>query len=1298
MADVDKLVVSIESDSQKAVSGIEALATSLGKLKSATSGGLGLSSIAKGLETINSSVDKMGNVTNKLSGLARAVKELNALGNVKVSASIGNQITKISEALSKLNVGDGATKIQELVTALKPLETLGKSSLGTTVNALNKLPEAIQKIDMRKLHGQVDALTRTFRPLAEEMQKIANGFNAFPSRIQKLIKENNNLSNSNNKTSESYINLWAKMRMAYNTIRTGARYIGKAINESMEYTENVNLFNVAMGEYADEARTYAEEAGEIMGIDPGEWMRNQGVFMTLATGFGVVSDRANTMSKNLTQLGYDLSSLFNMSYEDAMLKLQSGLAGELEPLRRIGFDLSVARLQQEAYTLGINKKVAAMTQAEKAELRYQAIMTQVTTSHRDMARTLDMPANQMRVLKSQIVQASRAIGNIFIPVLQAVLPYCIAFFKVIRMVADAIAKLVGFKELTADLDGMDSLASGADDYSSALGGAADNAKKLKQYTMGFDELNVIDPNAGSGSGSGAGVGGGSGFDFELEEYDFLGKKSMSKVNEIVEKIKENLSTVLTITAGIGAAIAGWAISKVVTMASALAKIAGLKFSGLTIITGLTLFLQDLTTLKRYIDDFRENGASFYNVSGMISTFAGLVGDALIMLGNVKLGGALKVIEGIGQLVGSIKDMSDNGINWDNAMSAINGLSNIAIGIGIFTGNLKLTGWAMAIQGFATVIQEIATNWEAIKKGDWSGVDKAALVIGVIEAIGGIVIALDVFSKLKKTKTISNTAGDIANVGTIVGDVGTQTSTLTAKLKTLATNLAWGTLIIAEVAVAAGIIVGSIWGLGLMLEQVGLAWQPVIDNGETVSTAMVLGISYLVAIGLVTATLGTLGGAMCGQIAIGIAILAELGVATGLFLVEIWGIGKGLDEINKAWKPVIKDSKTVEKAIAKGTTLLVAVGVVAAALGMATVATAGALPLAIGLGTALLVELGIAFKAFCDSLVDVANKLSKDLHPALADLNDILPDLNTEMKSFTEFMIKFAEMTVSYTKSSAVAGFSATVDSIIGFFTKDPIKALANDVKKQYDQSVELNENLDLANPEIKDAIDGLKTYKKRIDSLKEVAETIDISDMSTTVFTNLVDVGKEVASFGKQMKSYYDKIKDIKVATMDNMVNCINDVIDFAVRIKDEVDTKALDKFTTAINNLTKAVKDLPTSKTLTIKAIYQTSGTPPKQYATGGFPSTGELFVAREAGPEMVGSIGRKTAVANNDQIVEGIAYGVSVANSESNTLLREQNGLLREMLAQEKGVYLDGKYITKSVEKHQRERGRQLVTGGAY
>ena len=87
-----------------------------------------------------------------------------------------------------------------------------------------------------------------------------------------------------------------------------------------------------MGEYAESSKAYAEEVQAVMGIDPSEWMRNQGVFMQMASGFGVVAEDAALMSKNLTQLGYDISSFYNISIEEAMTKLQSGVAGEIEPL------------------------------------------------------------------------------------------------------------------------------------------------------------------------------------------------------------------------------------------------------------------------------------------------------------------------------------------------------------------------------------------------------------------------------------------------------------------------------------------------------------------------------------------------------------------------------------------------------------------------------------------------------------------------------------------------------------------------------------------------------------------------------------------------------------------------------------------------------------------------------------------------------------------------------------------------------------------------------------------------------
>ena len=1237
MADIDSLSIQISSDATNAEGGIQALADSLEKLKRATSGGLGLTSVSKGLDKVREATDRMGNITNKLNGLSRAVSELTKLGNIKVSASIGNQITNIGTALSTLNIGNGADKITELVSALRPLETLGKSSLSTTVNALNKLPEAIQKIDMRKLHGQVDALTRTFRPLAEEMQKIANGFNAFPSRIQKLIQENEKLNNSNKKLKTSYTELYSKLRMAYSTIRTLTKGIASCIKQSTEYIENVNLFNVAMGEYRDEAREYAETVGNAFGIDPGEWMRNQATFMTLATGFGVVGDRANTMSQNLTQLGYDLSSFFNLPYEDMMQKLQSGLAGELEPLRRIGFDLSVARLQQEAYALGIKKKVSAMTQAEKAELRYHAILTQVTTAQGDMARTLEQPANQLRILKAQINQAARSIGNMFIPVLKTVLPYLIAFTRVIKAIADRIAWLFGYVEETADLSNMDSLTSGADDYSDALGSAADNAKKLQKYTMGFDELNVIDPNQGSDD-SGVGGIGGNGFDFDLKELEKITKEFKTKAEEIY--------------------------------------------------SNLTLSVKDI-----FLDWSDLTGEQ---IAKKITTGLLALGGALIGFSMGGIGGALVGITigaGLGVLISATDINNDGTLSTEEIMKLVED-SLLFAGAGI---GLKLGGWKGGLLGI-TIGISLKLGITSIKSMLEEGVNPqnaTQLILSVLGTVGGIIGAIKLFNTKHKSPI-----PDVETAGKTIGDTSTGTSTLTGKLKDLAKNLALGVVIIAEVVIGAAIFVGGIWLIGEMLDEVGKAWKPVIENGGTIALAMAIGTALLVGIGIAAFLLGTAttgsGGTIAAAIGIGMAMMLEIGAATALFLAEIWVVGKLLDEIGQAWQPVLDNGDTIAKGIGIGTGLLIGIGVVTALLGAATVASAGALPVAIALGTALLAELTWAFKEFCDNLIDVADKLSDDLHPALKKLTKILPDLNDEMEDFTEFMTEFAEMTVEYTKNSAIAGFSATVGKIVDFFTKDPIKALSEDVYKQYEQSKTLNENLGLANPELETAISNLSIYKTRIADLKDVAGTIDTSNISTDAFTNLVTIGKKIADFGGEMKKYYEKIKDIKTVTMDNMVNCINDVIDFAVRIKNEVDTTAIDNFTDAIKRLTTAVQNLPTSKTLTITAIYNTSGTAPKQYATGGFPETGQMFVAREAGPELVGNIGRKSAVVNNEQIVSSVARGVADANSEQNSLLREQNTLLRAMLEKEGNVYLDGKKVTASVEKHQRERGRTILVGG--
>lgn len=575
--EIQGLEFQIVNDSTSAVQGIDALRNALSRLKTACgNSSASLSGTAKSIRELSNSLKGLnsGDAPQKITRLAKALTTLSQVGNVKISSSIANQLTAINTAIAGLKWTDG-DKVTTLVNGLLPLSNMGKANLTSFTTQLSKLPKVIEDLeaaDIDKFTQQMKDLAAAMKPFADEMQKVSNGFSAFPSKIQKLITSTEKYNASASKATSTTRNFTSGLKAlnvaaAAVAFRKISHFIAQAVTESNKYQEDLNLFTVALGQYAAEAQNYAEKVSEVLGIDPAQWLRNQGVFNTLLTGFGDTAERAQLMSRNLTQLGYDLSSFFNISIEDAMQKLQSGISGELEPLRRLGYDLSQARLEQTALNLGIKESVANMTQAEKAELRYYAVMTQVTTAQGDMARTLQAPANQLRILQAQITQAARAIGNIFIPALNAILPYAIAVVKAIREIANAIANLFGFTLTDVDYSGVGKLASGTGAVADNLGSAAGSAKELKKYIAGFDELNVLPSNSNAGSGGGAGGAGGGGFDFDLPTYDFLGDAVETRVDEIKDKLKP----LLVIALAIGAAFAGWKIGKSVTAAIATLK-------------------------------------------------------------------------------------------------------------------------------------------------------------------------------------------------------------------------------------------------------------------------------------------------------------------------------------------------------------------------------------------------------------------------------------------------------------------------------------------------------------------------------------------------------------------------------------------------------------------------------------------------------------------------------------------------------------------------------------------------------
>lgn len=1369
--EIQGLEFQIQENSAGAVAGLENLKKALSGLKSVTGSSVkGLDSTSKSIRELKNALSGLnsGDMSRKLTQIASGLRALEQVRGVKISSSIPNQLNALNAALKNVRWTDG-DKIRTLVDGLRPLSELGRANMTSFINQLGKLPaliDELEKADVDKFTRQMKELADAMKPFADEMQKVSNGFSAFPSRIQRLIASTDRYNNSVNRATtgtKAWSNALTGIKLStvlYASNRIGAALAGYMYQAS-EWEGIMYRFGRAFGKEAEENYKWINRLNAELQINVQQFMQYASIYGTMLKGFGVAQKDAAAMAMNYTELTYDIWAGYNdiyKSFEDAAVAVRSAIAGEVEPIRRAGFTIVDSQLKITAANYGIAYSTQSASEELKSYLRYLTLIDQAKAQDLigTYAREMTTAEGLMRTLRQQLTSLSQAFGSFLLPALVKVLPYVQAFVELIGEAIAALAQLFGIDLKPVDF-GVSSGASAAGDMADNLGDAAGAAKKLKQYTAGFDELNVFDPNQGAG-GAGAGVSGG-GYEGEFDIGKLWDESIFENINSQVDELKENLKGVLSTVTSIAAGILAWKVAKDFLAALKLLKELNSKNFAFKLdfkVLGLSMFLADLKEFERYLKDFLDNGPTFQNVAGMISSFAGMVGDALIMLGGLKVGGALKVIQGIGEIVIGISDIAENGVNAENALTVIRGLTNIAIGIGVFTGNIKLAAWSVAIQGFTTIIREIATNWDAIKQGDWSGVDKVALIIGGLEILGGLVVALDVFSKLKGISNLGNATTAMNTLSNATGTIDTTVSTqLSPKLKSLAKNLGLGVVVIAEVAAAAIIFTGAIAIMGFELEKVGEAWEPVLENGETVVSGIALGTALLAGVGLAAYALGTGGKTIALNIGIGTAILLELGVAAGLFIIEVWAIGKGLDEIGQAWQPVLDNGETIAAGIGLGTALLVGIGVVTAALGAATVASVGLLPIAVGLGTAILVELAAAFVLFTESLVAVADELNFNLAPSLRSLNGTLPQLTEDMSDFVDFMSAFAGEIGSYTDSMGGITWDSIVSGFQKLFAGNPIGDFADDVNAIYTDTKSLNDELRLANPELRTAVTLLTQYAALMEQLGILTQENGTANLATGIFTNLQVCGEQLVTgfstgMTNKMPLIQANVEQIKTTLDTNFNTLVDGVVqkwqtglntmntdfttfrtntllgftDFQTQM-----TTGMDDFTTtfpkgwssmwrgmtntaiiqwnstlnamergmnnairSLNNVIRQINKVSKFTGISLSYFSEISVDRIQYMAEGGFVDEGQLFIAREAGAEMVGAMGRRTAVANNDQIVEGISAGVSVANDG---VIAAIYALMNIIEDKDLSVSIGDDVIGRSYDRYNRSRGVRVNSG---
>lgn len=1210
---IDELIIGIDSDASKALQGLKSMVDTLNQVSAPT-------------ETAVKSLRKLKKVLEAINGLSVNVKGLS-----------------------------------ELTNALKEMSEFDISNLKKLPNALKKLSE----VDIASLVPQIQALADAMRPLSQVMKDIAAGYAALPKNIRAYVNAANSAQSATQKKLLTFAQLYIKLRLIFNVFRTAVNAVSEWVDAANTYIEDMNLFSVAMGRYAESARNYAQEVANVMGIDPGAWMRYQGVFQTLATGFGVAGDRAAVMSQQLTQLGYDISSFYNIDVQDAMLKLQSGLSGELEPLRRIGYDLSQARLEAEALSLGIQKNFSDMTQAEKAYLRYYAILTQVTQAQGDMSRTLEAPSNQLRILKEQAAQAARALGEIFVPALNAILPYAIAVMHVIRDLASEIAAAFGFEmpkvdysDLSTSVNITDNLSSGMEDVADGIDHANTSAKKFSRTLAGFDQLNIV----GSVTGGGAGGGGanidtsGGGFDWNklpLPTYDFIGDSVSERVAAIEEKIKGAIPIIKFFGALLAGALATVGIIKLISKFKEFVKL--LKTSATaakTLKTALGIGLM-VTGLTMAFSGARKIGAGEAELKDYIKTAIGSalgIAGSLLIFGTGPVGWTIGILAALtvviaGIAIGAKEKLDKQVAEWfftagdntisvdmladsfDKALSNINGV-NGALDSGI----KKYKEYSDNVDATRTELENLIGDLQVISPDD---PEVSTLVDNIIAKFNEL---LD-YSRLELKEIGMNIKRSLAgSMGEVVAAMGGDVATYMA---------------LVDEMVNGG--VESFEDVTKQIKELSVQYKAgtiSLDEFSQQSSALYSKLQTLVGDG-------------SGK------ILNPLSSAEALYGSIDWESQEGITGFFEHITESIGESKALAEQELKDYNAMLNDLMPFASTPEQVNAIAGLRAAANEAYHDRLTQIGeeiTGLGAYIENdIVTRYQELIVETWNATGgDASTKLAAVKKKAKSFKEqFGEPFrAELENLYGKDSSklvwydllfdfdfkksktfsrMEAFGYSRDEFLKWFDDEYITP----VLTRTSQSIEEWRNGDF--------IDAL--------AAADEAGAIEFNELFNEHYINpaLTNATERVQRWKR--KDFRDEIASIdEFVAGDARAAGTTIGAEVANGLASGLET-ATEAFNKWFNKLSPRLKYIM-GKVWGEGGNFALPGMNVPAYANGGFVPRGDLFIANESSPEFVGNIGNRTAVANNNQIVQGIASGVQHANAEQNMLLREVRDYLRALL----------------------------------
>lgn len=1102
--------------------------------------------------------------------------------------------------------------------------------------------------------------------------------------LENLTKGAENAEKQLKKTGQEAENLASKLKKAFSptaiigwiaTLGQSIKTMMKATEAESEYIESMNLLQVSYNQNAESAEKLIYTMNQLLGLDPAGLTRQLGIYRQFSSAMGIAGEKANLLSENLLKLQADVSSLYNLDFATAGKKLQSAMAGQTRPVRELGADITEASLQQELYNRGINKSVSELSRASKSVLIYLTLERQLKNANQDAGATINQLAQQMKIFKEQTAMAGRQIGAVFIPILKAILPYANAILMVFNEIMNMLLKLLGVDVSKMAKEGIANrtLVNDFDDLSGSIDKTANSAKKAKNQLRGFDKLNnITTPQNGSSGVGGIGGGGIGGVDSALldalKEYD-LGD-IQNKASKIRDSIMEwagfardangewkfskiTLGTVVTGLVAGGGLI--WGLSKIWGLFK---KIKGVG-SGITSLLGLgksTTALKEASGLSKATKSFTlPSFSTVLKGLGELALIIGALGALIIAIGELtKIPGFNDV------LTRGLKAVKELFTGLGSVFLPITAFCALVVGLG-YTSTVVVPG----ILSLAGIIGGLEVLIGAI--GLLASIPEVSYVVGQ-----GLSLTIQVFEGLHKViKPLGEFSLLIVGLGITSGAV-------------LPGILAFAS------------IVG---GLEVLMGAIGLlsAVPYVKEFVESGADIMIL----------MAEKLGNMAGALVkGLVGKATEAIPEVGSNLTKFMENSKGFFNGLKEIPDNG---IQSVKTLTEAMLLLTASSFLDGIMRfvenfSIIGLfigkrQTLADFGDTliefaPKLIKFNTAIapLSEDDVKKTDLVAGIVKKWVDLAKDIKRSGGSLITLIAGDNS-LSAFGGHLEAFSYQIVNYTREISLLNSTGVKnnDNVLDI-TKKWID-LSKSIGRSGTSLVSLiagDDGLGAFGVQLRNYGASLKTYSNsvsdiKLDKIEATIKTTDlIIDVAQRIKNNklasddyLEDFGEDLEEIGENIEDYYDYIKNINVTKMNQVTDALNMVVYSAKMIKEygvkgylKEFSKELSPTATGLNSLFSVKSGETLGKnfgnaiakkiasaikgysypTISITGQGGTLSTyKMKAYKEGGFVDSGEIFLSRENGiPEFVGSIGSRTAVANNDQIVEGITMGVARGMSQ--------------------------------------------------